>query len=305
MEGISMQKAPVSQERKESKKTSFEKLNEVMARMSREVNSMVKEQYDMEALVDDAGRIRAELYAKEEGGIYEGAEVADDQEIVDGLDRHNSSADDPRVQEFYKKEYGADGTAEGTLAKYRERKEAAKSNQAEVAITALLHKMLKERFLVVRASTFDDYKHGMDNLILDRETGAVICAFDEVIRNEGDAGKTPVKLEKIKKAALKGGNEAKYGIALKDDTLVRSRLRNVPVFYLSLESKDLNALTNDLTNGFDSDATALEQALFAHLVNSIKEQKDILEKLPLPQVMKNKLSAFEESLGVLEGVASN
>lgn len=195
----------------ETKKTSFEKLNEVMGRMAQEVNATVKEMYGMEKLVDEAGRIEASQYANENGGIYETEDVVADQETVDSLDRYNSGADVQKTQEFYKKEYGADGTLEGTIAKYRERKEVAKSNQAEMAITALLHKMLKERFIVVRASTFDDYKHGMDNLILDRETGAVICAFDEVIRNEGDAAKAPVKLEKIKKAALKGGNEAKYG----------------------------------------------------------------------------------------------
>ncbi len=293
------------QKTQETKKASFEKLSEVMMHMAHEVNDMVREKYGIEKLVDEEGRIEAALYSKEEGGIYEQQEIMDDQDSVNSLDRYNSGADNEKVREHYKNTYGADGTLEGTVAKFRERKEAHSSNQAEMAITALLHKMLKERFLVVRASIFDDYKHGMDNLILDRETGAVICAFDEVIRNESDAGKTPVKLEKIKKAALKGGNEAKYGIALEGDELVRSRLRNVPVFYLSLESRDLNALTNDLSGNFDSGATNLEQMLFTHLVASIKEQKTILEGLPLPQVMKNKLVAFEDSLKVLEGVVKS
>lgn len=291
---------PMSPERREIKKSSLEKLQDVMGRLSREVNDSVKEQYGLENLVDNAGRIEASRYTEEMGGIYSAEEVLNDKETVDSLDRYNSSADDERVREFYHKEYGAEPTVEGVVAKYRERKEANKSNQAEMAITALMHKVLKERFLVVRASTFDDYKHGMDNLILDRETGAVICAFDEVIRNESDVQKAPVKLEKIKKSALKGGTEAKYGIALKDDTLVRNRLRNVPVFYLSLESKDLNALVNDLYENFDKETTNLEQTLFTHLVASIKEQKGILESLPLPQVMKNKLKAFEDSLQVLQ-----
>ena len=295
---------PFSAEMREGKRTSFEKLNEVMARLSQEVNSTVKNEYGLRKLVDEEGRIREDRFMiGEGGGIYSAEEIEEDQELVNGQDRHNSGANNPSTQDFFKKQFGISGTPESVVEQYLKNKNAQKSNQAEMAITALLHKMLKERFLVVRASTFDDYMHGMDNLILDRETGAVICAFDEVLRNESDEPGVSKKLEKIKNHALKGGRKAKYGITLEDDKLVRSPLQNVPVFYLELKSTDLDKLANDLLDNFDGDATKLEQSLFTHLVTSIKEQKGILENLPLPQVMKNKLAAFEESLGVLEGYA--
>ena len=291
---------PPQRERKE-RISPLEKLKTVMARIADEVNRDVLKNYGMSGLVDDSLHLDAVRFSKELGGIYDETVVREDNESIDALDRYNCSADNERTQQFYKDQYRIQ-TPEGIVAKHREKKEASKSNQAEMIITGILHKVLKERFLVVRASTFDDYKHGIDNLILDKETGAVICAFDEVLENEGDRERGAVKkIEKIKRIAVKGGTEAKYGVALKEQKLVRSHTRNIPVFYLTLESKDLIELADDLFEHQEGSTTKAEEKLFAHLVQSIKEQKGMLEKLNLPPVMKRKLQEFENSLRVLEG----
>lgn len=280
--------------------TSHEKLKSVIARMSEEINKEVNEKYGLSGLVDDSLHINPMSFSKELGGIYSQEDINDDSSTVEALDRYNSAADNPKTQQFYKDQYGIE-TIEGIVAKHREKKELSKSNHAEMVITALMHKILKERFLIVRSSVFDDYKNGIDNLILDKETGAVICAFDEVLENESDKGKTSVKTEKIKKKALGGGTEAKYGVSLKEGKITRDRLRNIPVFYLTLESKDLNELTNDLFYNQQGGITQAEEKLFSHLVNSVKEQKKMLEALNLPPVMKRKLESFESSLSSLEG----
>ncbi|MBP6949011.1 MAG: hypothetical protein KBB50_02985, partial [Candidatus Pacebacteria bacterium] len=239
-------------------------------------------------------------FDRELGGIYEKEDIHNDEETVYALDRLNSAADVPNTQIFYKNTHGID-TVEGIVAKHRENKEVSKSNQAEMAITGLLHKILKERFLVVRTSIFDDYKNGIDNLILDKETGAIICAFDEVLENEGDRNRgASKKIEKIKKSAVLGGTRAKYGVSLKEKKVVRSPARNIPVFYLNIESKDLAELTNDLYYN-NQEITSIEKRLFAHLVHSISEQKKMLESLTLPPVMQEKLKEFEISLQTLKG----
>lgn len=280
--------------------TSNEKMRSVMARISQEVNREAQEKYGLGGLVNESLHIDPTYFSREKGGIYEEADIIDDKETVNALDRYNCAADNANTQKFYKDQYGIE-TPEGIVAKHLEKKEASKSNQAEIVITALLHKVLKDRFLVVRASVFDDYKHGIDNLILDKETGAVICAFDEVLENQGDRERGAVKkIEKIKKSAIRGGTEAKYGISLKEGQLTRAHTRNIPVFYLTLESKDLNELTDDLYNNEEM-ATEAESRLFAHLVGSIKEQKEMLGKLNLPPVMRRRLEGFESSLKTLEG----
>jgi hypothetical protein len=289
---------------------SLEKLKKVMSRISQEVNAEVAKKYGVEQLVDDSLHIDLAHFSRKKGGIYKKEDIDADKKKVDDLDLEHSGVADEKVQKFYKEKHklqgdvGSEEIKKEILALFRENKEANKGSQAEMVITALLHKVLKERFLVVRSSVFDDYTHGIDNFILDKETGAVICAFDEVIENEGDKARGESgKAEKIKKIAMKGGTEAKYGVSLTEGKIVRSAVENIPVFYLTLESKDLNELTNDLFYSKDGTRTDAEQKLFSHLVHSIKEQKGMLEALNLPPVMKEKLQSFETSLTALMGYA--
>ncbi|MBP9866557.1 MAG: hypothetical protein KBC41_00565 [Candidatus Pacebacteria bacterium] len=284
----------------EKQMTPFGKLLRVMSRNAEDINKDLEKKYGIQNLIDSSLHINTTPFDRELGGIYEKEDIHNDEETVYALDRLNSAADVPNTQIFYKNTHGID-TVEGIVAKHRENKEVSKSNQAEMAITGLLHKILKERFLVVRTSIFDDYKNGIDNLILDKETGAIICAFDEVLENEGDRNRgASKKIEKIKKSAVLGGTRAKYGVSLKEKKVVRSPARNIPVFYLNIESKDLAELTNDLYYN-NQEITSIEKRLFAHLVHSISEQKKMLESLTLPPVMQEKLKEFEISLQTLKG----
>lgn len=292
--------SPESKVSKNEKQTTpFRKLMTVMARNAEEINAELEKIHGLHGLVDQSLHINPKAFVITQGGIYQAEDVHNDEETVNALDRLNSAADNTNTQKFYKDTYGID-TVEGIVAKHRESKEVSKSNQAEMAITALMHKVLKERFLVVRTSMFDDYKNGIDNLILDKETGAIICAFDEVLENDGDRNRgASKKIERIKKSAVLGGTRAKYGISLSNKKVVRAVARNIPVFYLALESKDLADLTNDLYYGDKTTTTDIENRLFAHLVTSISEQKEMLEGLTLPPIMKAKLKEFESSLTVL------
>ena len=279
----------------------YSKLTKITARNAKEINAGLEKVYGLRNLVDESLHINPQAFSRELGGIYDPEDVVNDEETVTALDRLNSAADVENTQKFYKDTYGID-TVEGIIAKHREKKEISKSNQAEMAITALLHKVLRDRFLVVRTSMFDDYKNGIDNLILDKETGAIICAFDEVLENDGDRNRgTSKKIEKIKKSAVLGGTRAKYAVALDQQKIVRSQARNIPVFYLALESKDLADLTNDLYHMQDGTTTDIENKIFAHLITSISEQKKMLEGLTLPPVMRKKLEEFESSLVTLKG----
>lgn len=58
------------------------------------------------------------------------------------------------------------------------------ANIAEIATTLLFDKVLNKDFIIVRASTYDDYENGADHLIIDKQSGAVICGLDEAILGE-------------------------------------------------------------------------------------------------------------------------
>ena len=279
-------------EKKEKPLSHFEMQKVLMNKVSSETNASVQELYRMNQLVLPNGRVALKNFADVYGGIYAKHEVIEDKQKIYDADRSHSGSFMPATQERYAKQYGLH-TEKEIIDHYKKKKEEHTSNQAEMIITALLHKALKERFLVVRASEFDDYLNGMDNLILDKQTGAVICAFDEVIENSNDEGKTSPKIAKMQAKAEQGGAHAKYGFALEKGRLVRSKVSHIPVFYLNLKSSDLQNLTESLFASFDGEMTDIENEIFTHLVASIEEQKSMLEDLHLPAVMRRKLGEFD------------
>jgi hypothetical protein len=285
-------------EKHENKETSFEKLAELMRRMAQEINETVEREYDMSRLVNEDGRINMENFSTENGGIYSTDSVAKHKATIFQDERKHSGSFESITQQRYKKQYGIE-TEEGIMTHHKAEKAKTPSNQAEMAVTALLHKILKGRFIIVRSSEFDDYEHGMDNVIIDMETGVLICAFDEVLENPSDVGKTSKKVEKVQKILDRGGAEVNYGIALTDDKkLVRSHVQNVPVFYLNLKSDDLTTLTQSLSKeeiSFD------ERRIFMQLIDSIEAQKNIAQKNittthPLSHHLDRKLTELTPSL---------
>jgi len=94
----------------------------------------------------------------------------------------------------------------------RESELATDGTQFEILKTALFHKKLKGQFIVVRASRFDDILNGVDNVLVDRRTGKVVCAFDEVSDNvDIDYRRKRAKLDNQNTSE---GAQLKYGLSL-------------------------------------------------------------------------------------------
>lgn len=170
-----------------------------------------------------------------------------------------------------------------------ERRELNPAMLTELAVTVLLQKLLPERFIVVRASNYDDYNNGVDQLILDRQTGDVICGIDEVIDRSDFNGPSKKEL-KIKTKMEQGGFKVKYGARCKGDKLSLESLRDVPAFYLSLNKSDLIKLSSCL-EGDDNDP--VEQALFVRLKESLLLQVKSYEKLSLSKPLQENIKRFQ------------
>lgn len=149
----------------------------------------------------------------------------------------------------------------------------------ELALTLLFDKILRDDFIIVRASAYDDYENGADNLIIDKKTGAVICGVDDVIRYEGDnknrneeTGKTEEKKdEKIRRKMASGGATIKYGATFVDGRLERKCLEHIPLFYFSLDKKDLDQLLLDMA-ARHKDVSVKEREVFSKLSHSLADQ---------------------------------
>lgn len=179
-----------------------------------------------------------------------------------------------------------------TVLEWRWARDKNTATITEMAITLVFHRMLKDRFIVARAATIDDYENGADNVLIDKETGAVVCGFDEVYDGEGN------KDEKTKEALSDGGTSLKYGATIIDGQIVRKKLNSIPTFYISLTKTDLDKLLKDLKSS--NEPTETEKNIVLQMITSLEKQyseaKEIANGLKL---LKN-LDSFAESLEIIK-----
>ena len=164
-------------------------------------------------------------------------------------------------------------------------------NLAEVAATILLHRGLQEKFVVVRAAAYDDIKHGLDTMMVNKETGEIVCAFDEVMGGKNDQ-RVEEKRKRQQEAIERGGVDLDYGFTIQDGKMVKQSFQHVPVFRLQLGRVEVNAaLTeSDSTEGLGP----LGEQMLGGLINSLEQQT--AEYLANPNVkpaMREKLERYQ------------
>jgi hypothetical protein len=251
----------------ERKKGFGEKLNRLVGDIAREENERAERECGIKGLLNEDGSVNMEGFATENGGIYSKEEVGADlaqvyNDEVSNSVSHNLAFGSPE-QKARVKEWQKD-------------RSESKSNQVEEAIMVVLYNMLKADFLVVRAAKLDDYEAGVDMFIVNRTTGAVICAIDDVHKEGEDDLK---KQEKTKRIALKGGAEVKYGITSHNGQLKRTKLENLPVFYLGLTSDEFNNLMASMGPGLNSAVSGKEVEIFSQFAASLESQKNSIGSL--------------------------
>ena len=115
----------------------------------------------------------------------EGIPVADDGRI-DNRAYANLYFDEIQEDNDRTAEYEAEWL--GAVSDEEKKKERRKKEgeQLEMLSFAIFTKNLpRDEFVVVRSSSHDDRVNKVDTLILDRKTGALVCAFDEVGATNG------------------------------------------------------------------------------------------------------------------------
>ena len=183
-----------------------------------------------------------------------------------------------------------------TLATMAADREKDPANIAEIAATLLFDKILRGEFIVMRASVYDDYENGADQLIIDKRTGAVICGLDDAILGSSVKDDGEKKRTKIDKKMKNGGAEIRYGLAMNRGFLERQGLKHIPIFYFNLGKPDLNGLLASLATD-SPDLTAAETATYTKMVDSLLEQADKYgADETLHSELKDNLQNFSPSL---------
>jgi len=175
-------------------------------------------------------------------------------------------------------------------------REKNSANIAEIATTLLFDKVLNKDFIIVRASTYDDYENGADQLIIDKNTGAVICGLDDAILGSSIYDTGEKKDSKIDKKMKKGGASIEYGATVNNGALERKNLKNIPIFYFNLNKNEMNkildSLSSDNTELSDDEKNVYKQLIDSLIAQSNKYQEDA----SLNSDLKNNINKFQPSL---------
>lgn len=220
-------------------------------------------------------------------------------------------------------------SVDGLTAKFEHTEDSGRGDIFEQFITAILVKKLKGRYIVTRASLYDDYVNGVDNFLVDAKTGAVVCALDEVnltrlantdpryikksrIVQDMNWGRRPSVRQNSDGAHdrdLRFGATVKYGIILKpgsSDGKVQPSVScgpvaNIPVFLISLDSSHID----DAIDSFEPDESKLgstEDKLYTYFLATIRMQISAMRIKhqegedfdELPQIMISRIDDFDK-----------
>lgn len=174
------------------------------------------------------------------------------------------------------------------------------ANIAEIATTLLFDKILSKDFIIVRASTYDDYENGADHLIIDKQSGAVICGLDEAVLGESLKDTGEKKAHKIDKKMKKGGAQIKYGATVNQGVLERKSLENVPIFYFNLGKLEMNKILSSLSSD-NPEISSEEKNVYTKLIDSLLIQSNkYQEDGSLNVNLRDNINKFQPSLNKMK-----
>lgn len=236
-----------SQERSRSSVETFKYLDRLLKKVAIEIAKEIEEKYGIKELLSSDCSIRMEAYQALAPETY-----TNDLEFVNDKEREWSGIDNENVKSHKMAEYGLapEASDKDFIREFLLERAKEKSRQLEMAMTILLHKAFGKRYIIVRSSKYDDYNRdgGIDNVLVDKETGTVICGFDEV-RNNPKSHRKAEKGDKVLERARAGGTELIYGLSIDEGTMKLKSMSNLPLFFLSIDEDEYEELIGSLQYG--------------------------------------------------------
>lgn len=171
----------------------------------------------------------------------------------------------------------------------------------EMLKTIILNEVLPENFICVRTSLFDDYFHGVDNLILEKEErGDLVCVMDVTTEFSQE------KVEKIKKILKKGGAKIDYGIGKEKEGLVLKKQKHLPLFIFFCKKEEIEEAILDLFSPESSLSEEEKRKVYLDFKNkfleSLSKQIESFKEFPLPSQLERKIQSFIEIMAQLKKI---
>jgi len=264
-------------------------LEEMVKRISQQTNLLMKEAFGVESFLQDDGRLDTEKYM--ERAHLSRSEYGEHLEYIKSCERvfaqKSQFARDNKAQI----DAGQVGRKE-LKEKWEEEERNSAGKQMELLTMALFHKFFSEDFIVVRSSTYDDYKNKMDLLLINKETGAVICAFDDFTGDkEGRAAKK--KGASINDIVRSGGASLRYGFCVTKEEggrkkLTEKELTHLPIFQMQTSAKEFQQLFMSLVLNPNKKPTGREVEIMKEIIKQMQKQCEEFEGIsPNDEVLEN------------------
>jgi len=212
--------------------------------------------------------------------------------FTDFISENEIKRDQKIVKNYQKEWYGSSDVVEKEIKK---QKRETSGEKLEMLKTVIFNKFLGDRFITIRTSLYDDIVNKIDNVLVDRESGNVVCAVDEI--EDTTSGLLESKKEKILERNREGGGKLKYGIGLRKNAkeglgFMAEEFTDIPIFCLALDYKRMESVIKYLESSVS--ISEPERKLFEYFIRSMEAQVEELEKkdLRFSGPMKKRLGAF-------------
>jgi len=263
-------------------------LEEAAAKVSLEVNQLMEKVFKIEGFVQSDGRLDMQNYMAR-GSVGRHSHIRDMDYIKNRETKFSREGNFAKLTSAAQHP-GQIGQQE-MIEIWRQESRKNMGSQMELLAMILFHKFFSKDFMVVRSSTYDDYKNGIDMILVDRRTGAVICAFDSVIGYPA-SDRIEEKKETIEEIVGRDGATLKYGFRVKQEygkpTLEEKELESLPIFCLQVAPDEFQALFDSLIIKKGENPSEVETAIVENILHQMESQcQKLLNTRPKPQVREN------------------
>lgn len=266
-------------------------LKKAISQFSKQAEDLTEKNF-----VNEEGIISMDSYQ----GVFEEDRINADKKVVADCEKLWSGVEDKVTRESFIENYGFEGESEESvterlLARYKKKKET--SNEIEIILTILIQKTLGPEYIVLRASPYDDYMNGVDTVIVNKNTGEVIAAFDE-LHNDELGKRAKEKEDKILKKMKKGGAKLDYGFSFDQGKMVKKSFKNLPIFYLGLSTAEMKQALNVMDFDNFTVANEKERSITDKLKESLQKQSQLLLRAVTHSGLKSNLERFRNNFSL-------
>jgi len=202
-------------------------------------------------------------------------------------------------------------TIDDMRKKYKEETRNLDGVKMEKAILIAFNRILGPKYTMLRTSSYDDIKNGIDFIILEIGTGIIVCGFDGFVDDKNKKFKDKRYEKKIKKSrqsAQKEGAEIKYGVTFgqkeEKTVLQRKAITNMLTVCLKADKQDLYNLLAGMNYSGDN-PSEIELETFDKIMGSLEKQLETLEGDEVAEVLSGSLESFKESLQDMKKIKQN